>query len=597
MGIYYIDGKRFYQSLSAGIRRLLSRQDYLNKINVFPVPDGDTGTNMGFTMSAVESSFNIEDNVSISQAAEGISELTINNARGNSGAILAQFFTGFSEGVKDKYKLTPLEFSHALQIAKQYSYDALMKPKEGTILTVISDWTNAIHKVSSNTTDFKKLLTHGLNEALISLSETPKKLDVLSKAGVVDAGAQGFVDILEGINNFIHSGIVEERTTEAIIETPSVIESISFNEKYRFCTECLISGNDLDRSKLKSKLTEWGDSIVVAGSNSRMKIHIHTDQPKKVIHMCQTFGTVSDEKADDMIRQQHDAHGIHQEIAVLVDSGCDLPEDILRKYNIHMIPVRLNFGPEHFVDKMTITSGEFWEKLETNPHHPQTSQPTPGDFLRQYQLLSSHYKQAVSIHIPANLSGTYQSALLASEKLDSMPISVIDSHSGSIGLGLIAIRIAEAIIAGKTMNEIHTITEEAIKNTTLYVGLKTLDFVVRGGRLPASVKKIADLLRINPILSFTSKGIKPVGKTFGRKNILGKFKKYVEKTINWNQPLRIGISHANFEEKAFEFRDDFVQKVGKENVFVSEVGPGLGAHAGPGAMIIAIQTLRDSLND
>ncbi|HJL78582.1 MAG TPA: DAK2 domain-containing protein, partial [Candidatus Marinimicrobia bacterium] len=84
MGIYYIDGKRFYQSLSAGIRRLLTRQDYLNKINVFPVPDGDTGTNMGFTMSAVESSFNIEDNVSISQAAEGISELTINNARGNS---------------------------------------------------------------------------------------------------------------------------------------------------------------------------------------------------------------------------------------------------------------------------------------------------------------------------------------------------------------------------------------------------------------------------------------------------------------------------------------------------------------------------------
>ena len=520
MGIQYLNGKRFYRSLSAGIRRLLSRQDYLNKINVFPVPDSDTGTNMGFTMSAIENSFNTDDNMFISQVAEEIAESTINNARGNSGAILAQFFTGFSEGVKDKNKLTPSEFSHALQIAKQYSYDALMKPKEGTILTVISDWINAIHKISPNITDFKKLLSHGLNEALISLSETPKKLDVLAKAGVVDAGAQGFVDILEGINNFIYSGIVEEMTTEAIIKTPSMVESISFNEKYRFCTECLISGVNLDRSKLKSKLTEWGDSIVVAGNNSKMKVHIHTDQPKKVIHMCQTFGMVSDEKADDMIRQQHDAHGTHQDIAVLVDSGCDLPEDILRKYNIHMIPVRLNFGPEHFVDKMTITSGEFWEKLETNPHHPQTSQPTPGDFLRQYQLLSSHYKQAISIHIPANVSGTYQSALLATEKLDSMPTSVIDSHSGSIGLGLIAIRIAEAIIAGKTMNKIHRITEEAIKNTNLFIGLETLDFAVRGGRLPASVKKIADLLKINPILSFTPKGIKPVGKTFGRKNIM-----------------------------------------------------------------------------
>ena len=596
MGIQYIDGKRFYRSLSAGIRRLLSRQDYLNKINVFPVPDSDTGTNMGFTMSAIESSFKIEDNIPISQAAEGIAELTINNARGNSGAILAQFFTGFSEGVKKKNKLTPSEFSHALQIAKQYSYDALMKPKEGTILTVISDWINAIHKVSSNITDFKKLLTHGLNEALISLSKTPEKLDVLSKAGVVDAGAQGFVDILEGINNFIYSGIVEEMTTEAITETPSVIESISFNEKYRFCTECLINGDELDRSKLKSKLTELGDSIVVAGSSSRMKVHIHTDHPKKVIHICQNFGTVSDEKADDMIRQQHDAHGTHQETAVLVDSGCDLPEDILRKYNIHMIPVRLNFGPEHFVDKMTITSGEFWEKLEMSPHHPQTSQPTPGDFLRQYQLLSSHYKQTISIHIPENVSGTYQSARLASEKLSSMPISVIDSHNGSIGLGLIAIRIAEAIIAGKTIDEIHTIAKEAIENTTLYIGLETLDFAVRGGRLPASVKKVADLIKINPIFSFTSKGIKPVGKTFGRKNIMEKFNNYVQKTIDWNQPLRIGISHANCEEKALKFRDNFIQKVGKENVFVSEVGPGLGAHTGPGAMVISIQTLFDSLN-
>jgi hypothetical protein len=211
--------------------------------------------------------------------------------------------------------------------------------------------------------------------------------------------------------------------------------------------------------------------------------------------------------------------------------------------------------------------------------------------------LSSHYKQAISIHIPENVSGTYQSALLATEKLDSMPTSVIDSHSGSIGLGLIAIRIAEAIIAGKTMNKIHRITEEAIKNTNLFIGLETLDFAVRGGRLPASVKKIADLLKINPILSFTPKGIKPVGKTFGRKNIMQKFNNYVQKKIDWNQPLRIGISHANCEEKAFEFRDNFIRRVGKENVFVSEIGPGLGAHTGPGAMAIAIQTLSDSLND
>jgi len=254
-----------------------------------------------------------------------------------------------------------------------------------------------------------------------------------------------------------------------------------------------------------------------------------------------------------------------------------------------MIPVRLNFGNEHFVDKVTITSSEFWEKLDSNPHHPQTSQPTPGDFLRQYQLLSSHYKQAISLHIPANLSGTFQSATLAAQKMDDMPISILDSRNGSIGIGLIAIRIAEAVKAGKSIEEILNIANHAINNTSLFLGLKTLEYGVRGGRVPNSVKKIADLLRINPILSFTPSGIKPVGKTFGRKNIIKKFKHYVEKSTNFEQPLRIGISHANCEEIALEYKEEFSKKIGKENVFISEIGPALGAHAGPGGMVIATQ--------
>ena len=588
MGIHYIDGERFHRTLSAGVRRLLSRQDYLNKINVFPVPDSDTGTNMGFTLSSIENSYESRKNASISLTAEGIAELTINNARGNSGAILAQFFAGFAEGVKNKTKISVIEFAEALNLAKDFSYDALMNPKEGTILTIITDWVNTIHKMSATVPDFKKLLNFGLSESLKSLKATTDKLDVLSKAGVVDAGAQGFVDILEGINTFIQSGTVEEKNVE--IQNPQAnIESISFNEKYRYCTECLINGNKLDRSRLKNRLNEMGDSIVVAGTASKLKVHIHTDYPKKVINMCQELGTVSDEKADDMLRQQHDAHGIHEEIAVLVDSGCDLSEKILREFNIHMIPVRLNFGNEHFVDKVTITSSEFWEKLDSNPHHPQTSQPTPGDFLRQYQLLSSHYKQAISLHIPANLSGTFQSATLAAQKMDDMPISILDSGNGSIGIGLIAIRIAEAVKAGKSIEEILNIANHAINNTSLFLGLKTLEYGVRGGRVPNSVKKIADLLRINPILSFTPSGIKPVGKTFGRKNIIKKFKHYVEKSTNFEQPLRIGISHANCEEIALEYKEEFSKRIGKENVFISEIGPALGAHAGPGGMVIATQ--------
>jgi hypothetical protein len=590
VSIYYLDGNRFHRSLSAGIRRLLSRQDYLNKINVFPVPDSDTGTNMGYTLSSIEDGYPIHKNDTIASVAFGVAELTINNARGNSGAILAQFFSGFAEGVKNKTKLTTKEFTSALQVAKQYAYNALLTPTEGTILTVISDWINAVHVRSTTITDFKNLFVHGLNVSKKSLSETTSKLKALSKAGVVDAGAQGFVDILEGINTFIDSGEVEEMSSQQTKISPE-IDTISFDEKYRFCTECIIQGSNLNQTILKKSLMSLGDSIVVAGHSLKQKIHIHTDNPKRVFTLCNTFGKVSDEKADDMIRQQHDAHGLHQDIALVVDSGCDLPEEILRQYNIHMVPVRLNFGPEHFVDKVSISSSEFWEKLDNNPHHPQTSQPTPGDFLRHYQLLSSHYKQTISLHIPANLSGTFQSAVLASQKIKSMPITVMDSKNGSIGIGLIAIRAAEAISAGKSVEEIQLTIQEAIQNTSLYLGLTTLKYGVRGGRLPASVKTIADAFRMNPILSFTDKGLKPVGVTFGRKNILQKLKQFIVKKMDLSQPIKLGISHANCAEIAEEFSNDFSKMIGKENVFISEIGPALGSHSGPGAMVIATQTL------
>ena len=596
MGIYYIDGVRFSRSLLAGVRRLISQQEYLNKINVFPVPDNDTGTNMGFTVSSIEKS--IEDNteVHINRVADMVGELSIDNARGNSGVILAQFLTGFAVGVKEKQSVKVEEFVHALQVAKSYAYEALLEPKEGTILTVITDWIQSMQTASQSMHDFKQILGHGLEDAQRSLKRTTLQMSVLAKAKVVDAGAQGFINLLEGIQDFIQTGKIQE-VDQIEIPQITISEPITFNEKYRYCTECLISGENVDRNLIKTQLAELGDSIVVAGSKSKVKIHIHTDTPKTIVNICQKFGVVTDEKADDMLRQQHDAHGAHHDVAVIVDSGCDLPEEILKKYNIHMVPVRLNFGQDHYVDKITISSEEFWKELKSNPTHPQTSQPTPGDFLRKYQLLSSHYKKAISIHIPEKLSGTFQSASNAASQMNSFPISVIDSRNASIGIGLIAIQVAEAVENGMQYDKLLNHVETAIRNTKVFVGLTTLEYVVRGGRVPASKKKIADLLHINPILSLSDSGIKAIGKSFGKKNILPKFKKCVEKSIDWNKPCRIGIAHANNEEVAHRWGEEFGKRIGNENVFISEIGPAIGVHSGPEGMVIAVQTLEEALHD
>ncbi len=593
MQIKYIDGPRLHRAIQAGVNHVITRKDYLNKINVFPVPDGDTGTNMAFTLATISEETKSNNNKRVSKVADAIADASLNGARGNSGSILAQFFVGFADGVGRFKKLTPKRFSDAIKTAKHYSYDALSEPKEGTILSVISDWADSVKNIHEKHDDFVKILDFAFEQAKESLRKTPEKLAVLKKSGVVDAGAQGFVDFLEGIKHFIEKGVVDHVDTSTIAEPVENFE-VDMTDDYRFCTECLVAGDEIDRIKLKEQLMNLGSSIVLAGSKKKAKIHIHTNDPQAIFTLCHEYGLVTGEKADDMLKQQKDAHGSHEDIAVVVDSGCDLPEDILEEYNIHMVPVRLNFGDEHHVDKVTITSEEFWHQLKTNPIHPQTSQPTQGDFRRQYQFLTGHYKNAISIHIPATVSGTMQSATLASEDAEDLPIDLVDSQNGSVGIGLIALRAAEAVQKKLPKDEILKIVNQAVENTTVYIGLETLDFVVKGGRVSASKKKVANLLRINPILSFAKNGINPIGKTFGTKNKAEKLVKFVSSKIP-DGPFRVGLAHGNAPEIAEKAKVHF-DSLGAEKVITTEIGPALGVHAGPKSLVIAIQSLKDDLD-
>ena len=291
-----------------------------------------------------------------------------------------------------------------------------------------------------------------------------------------------------------------------------------------------------------------------------------------------------------MLQQQKDAHKQHKRIALVVDSTADLPDSILEENNIHVVPVRLNFGDKHYIDKVTLTSEEFWDELQNNPKHPKTSQPTPGDFRRQYQFLATHYESAISIHLPAVTSGTMQSALMASKTLTNFPTIVIDSKSLSIGIGLTAIRAAEAIDSNKTLDEIIDDINSAIKNTKIYILLHTLEYIVRGGRISKSKKTIADLLHAHPILTVDETGkIVTDGKIFGKRNLYDKFIKYVDNKLPSNSKFRIGIVHGNCEQRARKFEKHFIDSIGKNNVFFSQIGPGLGTHAGTNAMGIAVQ--------
>jgi DegV family protein with EDD domain len=595
MAIEYLDGIRLYRVLSAGLQRIKVREDHLNRINVFPVPDADTGTNMAYTLTSIQEGINQKVHSNVYDMSVAIADSALDGARGNAGSILAQFLVGLSEGFYNKARLTTKQFAAATEVGTQFAYQAMMKPVEGTILTVIQDWSDSIKTLSESVTDFSELIQESLKKAQISLQDTPKKLKVLAKAGVVDAGGQGFVDLLEGILEYILNGSLSYIKSPEI--STKIPEKIEFNEKYQYCTECVIDGENINRIKLQEGLMEHGDSLILAGSKHKVKVHIHTDNPKLIMEICSNFGSISREKADDMFLQQKDAHLKHKKIALVVDSTADLPEEIIESGNIHIVPVRLSFGDKHYIDKTTMTIDEFWYELEINPNHPKTSQPTPGDFRRQYQFLSTHYDSAISIHLPPTVSGTYQSAISAAQALTNFPIRIVDANNVSIATGLITIRASEAVEANKSFDETLKIINEAIHNTNIYILLESLEFLVRGGRIPRSKKRIADILRAHPVLSLNDKGkVDSIGKIFGHQNTDEKFLEFVSKKIPHGVDYRVGITHGGCEDRAKKMAEYFSSLIGKENVFFSQLGPGLGTHAGPGAIAIAIQSLEDSLN-
>ncbi|TDJ00343.1 MAG: DegV family protein [Caldithrix sp.] len=593
MKIVYIDGLRLKQGVIAGARRVILMQDHLNKINVFPVADNDTGTNMALTMQSIaEGAISCREE-SISGMSKCLADAALMGARGNSGAILAQFFQGLAESFEGKFKATLSHFGEAVETARRGAYEAITEPKEGTILTVIHDWAKKVKRHSQLSEDFKDLFHKGLKEAQRSLKDTPKKLKLLAKAGVVDAGAQGFVHMLEGVHHFMLSGKIEKAVGIGGHNTRRAqVENAPGDIAFQFCTECLVDGRSIDRNKLRSDLIALGNSLIVAGSSEKVRIHVHTNNPEAVFTTAGNYGSVSKRKFDDMREQHKEAYGGKKEpkIALVTDSSCDLPTEFIIRHNIQMVPVQVSFGTESYIDKITITPKEFYRILQESEHSPKTSQPTPGDFINTYKELWGHYDSAVSVHLAAAVSGTFQAAQTAVKSEANGKIFLIDSCNATVGLGLIVAETAKAIEEGYGIEEVVKRAEWATKNVRLYLSFATVKYLIRGGRLSKSRGFLARVLNLKPILTLNAEGkVQTLTKTFGGTAALDKMLQLVCREAAGKKNLRFGVAHANALEKARYLVKQISRQfeIKKKEIMIVSVSPALGAHAGPGATGVA----------
>src|SRR5688572_1444975 len=591
-----LNGARLSRLLRAGIQRLLADQEHLNRINVFPVPDGDTGTNLALTLHAVLISLRRDPNDHAGSTLTRVADAALDGARGNSGAILAQFLLGMGDSASAHSALSTLQFANAVTAGAIYARDSLSDPREGTVLTVITDFaTETARLATSGAQDFLGLFSQALARARKSLQLTSEQLEELRAARVVDAGAKGFIDLLEGMTDHLHRDVDAEPVETSVAVASSEAAGDIHDLSHRFCTECIISGANIDRRKLREQLASLGSSLVLAGTTRKSKVHIHVNDPSEVFRIAGRFGSVTGQKADDMQRQQHAVHVRGRKVAIVTDSVADIPEDMLDELGIHTVPLRIHFGEQSYLDKSGMSSEEFLAELMRNKTHPKTSQPPAGDFRRQFEFLATHFNGVVSINVTTKVSGTFNAARSAAERTkirDS--IEVVDSGNASIGQGLLAIYAAELAARDCDATEITMALRKMIPLTRTYALIGSLDYAVRGGRVKPSVKSIANMLGLSPVLASHADGrIAPAGMLFGRRNRRDKFARFITRRMQGDHSYRVGIAHANAESEAHDLRDQLRRAHPQiESAFVMPVGSTLTAHGGPGTLVVGVQPSR-----
>ena len=603
MRISYLDGPRLNRSLVAASEYAQRSRAELNRINVFPVPDGDTGTNLALTVRSISTRMQELDEASVAVVAREAASAAVMGARGNCGMILSHFLIGFSEGVGERETLNVQEFSAALKAGAVHVYNALERPVEGTILTIIRDV--ARHAEESRTEDFADFLEDLLVQAQASLARTPDLLPRLREAGVVDAGAKGFVNMLEGIVALIEGDPVVALPAAASFESePAAAASVAFTaeqERYRFCTEGLVrarEGRELPvESEVRERLRTLGDSLIVIRSGDVLKVHVHTDEPETVFGYLRGAGQLVTHKAEDM-RAQHDAVERAAErhvslarrpLVIFTDSAADLPPEVVNAHGIHVVPLSLIYEGDVLRDGVDISPREFVERLLAGDH-PTTSQPTPGSFLETMKRAAIDGEESFGVILGSGLSGTFASAEAAAKRFTDTPVHLFDSRGASLLQGLLALRAAELAEQAAPPAEIVRRLTSIRSRSGIFFTVDTFDRLIASGRVGRGRALLGTLLDIKPILALESAGVvEPIARVRGREKVLPRVMELLaERAVPGAGYRRFGIVHVACEHVVPEIERALRKQYGDDiEVLTSPATPVIATHTGAGAWGLA----------
>ena len=445
MSLEVLNGYQIYHSFLSGFISIRKQREYLNEINVFPVADGDTGNNLVRTIKLIVN--RLEPDRSATKVLNSIASLSLESARGNSGLIFSQYLNGLAINTEGKATLSVHDFAEAAKKSVLLAYEAMETPVEGTILTVLTAWSDSIYANSREKNSFEHVFSKALETARIVLGKTKDQLQVLKDNDCIDAGAMGVVSFLEGVELLRYNGPVPVSFRKTLnqneyisgVITSSTSHTHGNDLSYRYCTEVLINKPTASSEQLKKQLKSLGDSLIISKGVSRSRIHIHSDKPYDVVDLLRKYGKIEEQKVDDMLRQEQVVGNRLAKIAVLTDSIADIPLEVLDKYQVHVLSLNLIWGDEEYLDRLTITPEQFYRLQLLRKTSPGSSVPTTSRLLTMYQYLLEHYEGVIVLPVGKMLSGTWNQMQKGAEQFnkESRRIAVIDTCLNSVAQGLL----------------------------------------------------------------------------------------------------------------------------------------------------------------
>jgi hypothetical protein len=468
---------------------------------------------------------------------------------------------------------------------------------EGTILTVIRDAAEAARR--SHTRDFVPLVTAVVGEARRSLEGTPELLPALKEAGVVDAGAKGFVGMLEGVLLFVNGEFVSAPEGNGSPHAVANVEYPSDEEQYRFCTEALVRGRDLPtQSEAQEKLRDLGDSLIVIRAGDVLKVHVHTDEPEEVFTYLRSVGRLVTHKAEDM-RVQHAtverSRGGHvslarRPVAVMTDSASDLSEDVIRAHGLHVTHMSLVEGDRVYRDGVDITATEFHERIRRGGELPTTSQPAPAAFVETFERALEEGEAVVGVLASSTLSGTFQAAEAAAARVEGGEIHLFDSLGASLLQGLLVLKAAELAELGHPPAEIMDELARVRAQSGLLFTIATFDRLLASGRVGRGQALVGRLLAIKPVLGLDAQGaVQRFGQALGVERARAELLRILREQIpKQARKVRLGIIQVGVPEIVEPVAERLRAEYGRHvEIHSAPATPVIATHVGVGTFGVA----------